>query len=132
MGLADYLGWDWKSSAGIPIVCVPGCPVQPDNFTEVLLYLLNMAAGRAPLIPLDVAAYLVVWLYGSRGMRPRGILRAGAIRRRIWSLDLHREIGMLGSGGAVQCRKARMDERNRGMSQHRGHLRRVHHAGLSG
>ena len=53
MGLADYLGWDWKSKAGIPIVCVPGCPVQPDNFTEVLLYLLNMAADRAPMIPLD-------------------------------------------------------------------------------
>ena len=45
MGLADYLGWDWKSQAGIPIVNVPGCPVQPDNFMEVLLYLLNQAAG---------------------------------------------------------------------------------------
>src|SRR6201994_3887788 len=42
MGLADYLGWDWKSKAGIPIVNVPGCPVQPDNMTETLLYLLYM------------------------------------------------------------------------------------------
>jgi hydrogenase small subunit len=25
MGLADYLGWQWKSKAGIPIVNVPGC-----------------------------------------------------------------------------------------------------------
>ncbi len=24
MGLPDYLGWDWKSTADIPIVCVPG------------------------------------------------------------------------------------------------------------
>ena len=24
MGLADYLGWDWKSKAGMPMVCVPG------------------------------------------------------------------------------------------------------------
>jgi len=46
MGLPDYLGWQWRSRAGIPIVCVPGCPVQPDNFTEVLFYLLHMAAGR--------------------------------------------------------------------------------------
>src|SRR5580765_2139518 len=30
MGLADYLGWDWRSKAGLPIVNVPGCPVQPD------------------------------------------------------------------------------------------------------
>ena len=29
MGVPDYLGWDWKSKAGIPIVCVPGCPIQP-------------------------------------------------------------------------------------------------------
>ena len=28
MGLPDYLGWDWKSKGGIPIVCVPGCPTQ--------------------------------------------------------------------------------------------------------
>jgi len=53
MGLADYLGSGWKSHAGIPIVNVPGCPVQPDNFMETLLYLLNQAAGRAPPIPLD-------------------------------------------------------------------------------
>jgi len=53
MGLADYLGWGWKSVAGIPIVNVPGCPVQPDNFMETLLYLLNQVAGLAPMIPLD-------------------------------------------------------------------------------
>ncbi len=54
-GLPDFLGWDWKSTkAKIPIVCVPGCPVQPDNFMEVLLYLLNQAADPAvPMIPLD-------------------------------------------------------------------------------
>jgi hypothetical protein len=64
MGLADYLGWNWKSEAGIPIVCVPGCPVQPDSFMEVLLYLLNMAAGRAPMIPLD-DALRPAWLFGA-------------------------------------------------------------------
>jgi hydrogenase small subunit len=53
MGLPDYLGWEWKSRAGVPIVCVPGCPVQPDNFMETLLYLLRQAAGTAPMIPLD-------------------------------------------------------------------------------
>jgi hydrogenase small subunit len=62
MGLADYLGWDWKTPAGNPIVCVPGCPVQPDNFTETLLYLLYQAAGRAPSIPLD-EALRPVWLF---------------------------------------------------------------------
>ncbi len=36
MGLADYLGGSWKSKAGLPIINVPGCPVQPDNFMETL------------------------------------------------------------------------------------------------
>jgi hydrogenase small subunit len=63
MGLADYLGWKWKSKANIPIVCVPGCPVQPDNMTETILYLLNMVAGRAPMIPLD-DALRPTWLFG--------------------------------------------------------------------
>ena len=53
MGLPDYLGWTWRSEGGLPIVCVPGCPVQPDNFMETLLYLLYQAAGLAPMIPLD-------------------------------------------------------------------------------
>jgi hydrogenase small subunit len=63
MGLADYLGWDWKSKAGVPIVNVPGCPVQPDNFMETLLYLLYQAAGRAPMIPLD-DRLRPTWLFG--------------------------------------------------------------------
>jgi hydrogenase small subunit len=63
MGLADYLGWDWKSKAGLPIVNGPGCPVQPDNFMETLLYLLYMVAGLAPIIPLD-DQLRPTWLFG--------------------------------------------------------------------
>ncbi len=53
MGLPDHLGWDWRSKGGLPIVCVPGCPTQPDNLTEVLLYLLYQWTGRSPMIELD-------------------------------------------------------------------------------
>jgi hydrogenase small subunit len=63
MGLPDYLGWNWKSVADIPLVCIPGCPVQPDNLMQVLLYLLYQAAGRAPLIPLD-ESLRPTWLFG--------------------------------------------------------------------
>src|SRR3954453_7707898 len=63
MGLADYLGWDWRSKAGLPIVNVPGCPVQPDNMTETLLYLLYQVAGLAPMIPLD-RELRPTWLFG--------------------------------------------------------------------
>ena len=63
MGLLDYLGWNWNTHAGIPIVCVPGCPVQPDNFMETLLYLLYQVAGMSPMIPLD-EAHRPTWLFG--------------------------------------------------------------------
>jgi hydrogenase small subunit len=63
MGLADYLGWNWRSKAGLPIVNVPGCPVQPDNMMETLLYLLYQVAGLAPMIPLD-DQLRPKWLFG--------------------------------------------------------------------
>jgi hydrogenase small subunit len=55
MGVPDYLGWDWTSKAGLPIVCVPGCPTHPDNLSETILYLLYQVSGQAPMIPLDEA-----------------------------------------------------------------------------
>jgi len=64
MGVPDYLGWNWKSKAGNPIVCVPGCPIQPDNLSETILYLLYQATGAAPLIPLD-ENLRPKWLFGA-------------------------------------------------------------------
>jgi hydrogenase small subunit len=63
MGLQDYLGKDWKSKLGLPIVNVPGCPVQPDNFMETFLYLLRQLAGHAPMIPVDDLGR-PTWLFG--------------------------------------------------------------------
>ena len=68
MGLPDYLGWEWKSESGIPIVCVPGCPVQPDNFMEVLLYLLHMAARTRTddSVGRGLAPHVAFWRDGAR------------------------------------------------------------------
>jgi hydrogenase small subunit len=63
MGLADYLGWEWRSKGGLPVVNVPGCPVQPDNFMETVTYLLFQVAGLAPMIPLD-KELRPTWLFG--------------------------------------------------------------------
>ena len=63
MGLPDYLGWDFRTKAGLPIVCVPGCPVQPDNLAETIHYLLQQVAGHAPMIPLD-DKLRPTWLFG--------------------------------------------------------------------
>jgi hydrogenase small subunit len=53
MGLPDYLGWKWRSRRGLPIVCLPGCPAQPDNITETLLYVCFHLAGLSPPPQLD-------------------------------------------------------------------------------
>jgi hydrogenase small subunit len=103
MGLADYLGWQWKSRIGIPIVNVPGCPVQPDNFMEVLLYLLNQAAGRAPMIPLD-PELRPTWLFGQTVHE--GCDRAGYYEQADFAADYGTKqcIVKLGCWGpVVQC-----------------------------
>jgi hydrogenase small subunit len=53
MGLRDYLGPGWTSRLGVPIVNLPGCPVQPDNITETLLHLAMHVAGVEELFELD-------------------------------------------------------------------------------
>jgi hydrogenase small subunit len=63
MGLADYLGWNFRSAGGLPIVNVPGCPIQPDNFMEVLLHLLRQTVNAAPMIALD-DKLRPSWLFG--------------------------------------------------------------------
>ena len=74
MGLPDYLGWNWKSKAGLPVVCIPGCPAQPDNMTEVLLYLALHLAGLAPVPDLD-DQLRPTWLFGRTARE--GCNRAG-------------------------------------------------------
>jgi hydrogenase small subunit len=53
MGLRDHLGARWLSRLGLPIVNLPGCPVQPDNITETLLHLALHVAGVEPMLALD-------------------------------------------------------------------------------
>ena len=132
MGVPDYLGWGWKSKAGIPIVCVPGCPIHPDNLSETILYLLYQATGQAPMIPLD-EALRPQWLFGSdraRGLRPRRLLRAGRLRDRVRLAEVHREARLLGAGREVQRPQARVDQRRRRLPERRRHLHRLHDAGL--
>jgi hydrogenase small subunit len=53
MGLRDYLGATWRSHRGLPIINLPGCPVQPDNITETLLHISLHLAGMEPALDLD-------------------------------------------------------------------------------
>ena len=132
MGLPDYLGWDWKSKAGIPIVYVPGCPVQPDNMSETLPYLLYLATGQAPMIPLD-DALRPTWLFGQtvhEGCDRAGYYEQGDFATEYGSPEVHREARLLGPGREVQRAQARLDERHRRLPERRRHLHRLHDARL--
>jgi hydrogenase small subunit len=100
MGVPDYLGWDWKSKAGIPIVCVPGCPAHPDNLSETILYLLYQIAGQAPMIPLD-EHLRPRWLFGTTAHE--GCNRAGYYEQGEFAetYDSPKCLVKLGCGGQV-------------------------------
>ena len=85
MGVPDYLGWDYKSKAGLPIVCVPGCPIQPDNLSETILYLLYQVAGAGADDPARRGAAAKVAVRGDRapGLRPGRLLRGRRLRQRV-------------------------------------------------
>ena len=133
MGLCDYLGWNWKSKAGIPVVNIPGCPAQGDNTTETLMYLVFALAGMAPVPELD-QAHRPKWLFertAHEKLQPGRVLRAGQLRHRVrLRSPLPGEAGLQGPGGQVQRAAARLDQRDRRLPQRRRHLHGLHDARL--
>ncbi len=133
MGVADHLGWNWKSSAGLPVVNIPGCPAQPDNMTEVLLYLALHLAGRAPVPDLD-EPLRPRWLFGRtvrEGCNRAGLRRAGPVRDRVRRRPaLPGQARLQGPGGQVQRAGPRLGRRLRRLPERRRHLHGLHDAGL--
>ena len=133
MGLADYLGWKFKSKAGLPIVNIPGCPAQGDNITETLMYLVLALAGMAPPPELD-DQLRPKWLFG-RTVR-EGCNRAGFTEQGNFATEYgsdHRCLVKLGcKGPVVKCNvpAARVDQRHRRLPERRRHLHGVHDARL--
>ena len=134
MGLRDYLGWSWTSRLGIPIVNLPGCPVQPNNITETLLALVLQLGGLAPMIDLDDQGR-PRWLFDAdrpRDLQPRG-LRRGRAEFADTLGDDERCLVKLGcKGPVVKCNVpvARLGQRDRRLPERRRHLHRVHRAGV--
>ena len=108
MGLPDYLGWRWKARSGLRIVCLPGCPSQPDNITETLLRVLLFVAGQAPAPELD-EQLRPKWLFGETTRE--GCSRAGFTEQGQFAAehgDDRRCLVKLGcKGPVVRCNVAR-------------------------
>ncbi|MDP8970058.1 MAG: hydrogenase expression protein HypE [Actinomycetota bacterium] len=63
MSLMDFLGKDYRSAFGVPVVNVPGCAPIGDNFTETVAAILYFLQGYGPLPEFDELGR-PAWLFG--------------------------------------------------------------------
>jgi hydrogenase small subunit len=74
MSLMDYLGKDYRSAFGLPVINIPGCAPQGDNFTETVFAVLLFLQGLGPLPTFDELGR-PAWLF--RDTVHQGCTRAG-------------------------------------------------------
>ena len=53
MSLTDFLGKDYRSALGVPVVNIPGCSPVGDNFTEMVVAVLMFLQNLAPIPKFD-------------------------------------------------------------------------------
>lgn len=53
MSVMDFLGRDYRSAFGLPVINVPGCSPVGDNFTETVAMILLFLQGMTPLPEFD-------------------------------------------------------------------------------
>ncbi len=135
MGVPDYLGWNWKSKANLPVGVhprLPGAARQHDRGAA----LPGAASGRAgpgPRARRGAAAQMAVRSHRPRGLQPGRLRRAGRVRDRVrLRSPVSGQARLQGTGGQVQRARARLGQRHRGLPQRRGHLHGVHDAGVPG
>ncbi len=63
MSLMDFLGRDYRSVLGVPVVNIPGCAPVGDNFTETVAAVLYFLQGFGPLPEFDELGR-PAWLFG--------------------------------------------------------------------
>jgi hydrogenase small subunit len=63
MSLMDFLGKDYRSALGVPVVNIPGCAPIGDNFTETVAAILYFLQGFGPLPEFDELGR-PAWLFG--------------------------------------------------------------------
>ncbi|MGH3848137.1 MAG: hydrogenase expression protein HypE [Pseudonocardiaceae bacterium] len=103
MGVMDYLGKDYRSAFGVPVVNVPGCSPIGDNVLETACAVLLFLNGLAPLPEFDELGR-PAWLFGETVHRhcPRaGYYEEGVFAREYGDKECLVELGCWGP--VVQC-----------------------------
>jgi hydrogenase small subunit len=84
MSLMDYLGKDYSSALGVPVVNVPGCSPVGDNFTETVGAILLFLQGVGPLPEFDELGR-PAWQFGETVHRH--CVRAGYYEEGVFAED---------------------------------------------
>ena len=74
MSVMDFLGKDYRSALGLPVINIPGCAPQGDNITETVFAILLFLQGLGPLPTFDELGR-PAWLFAETVHR--GCTRAG-------------------------------------------------------
>jgi len=103
MSLMDFLGKDYQSTFGLPVINVPGCAPQGDNFTETVAAVLLFLQGLGPLPEFDELGR-PAWLFGEtvhRNCNRAGYYEEGIFAEQYGDRQCLVEIGCWGP--VVQC-----------------------------
>jgi hydrogenase small subunit len=103
MSMMDFLGADYRSTLGVPVVNIPGCPPIGDNFTETVAAVLLFLQGLGPLPEFDDLGR-PAWLFGEtvhRNCVRAGYYEEGTFAQEYGGKECLVEVGCWGP--VVQC-----------------------------
>ncbi len=103
MSVMDYLGRDYRSAFGLPVINIPGCSPVGDNFTETVATVLMFLQGLGPLPEFDELGR-PAWLFGETVHRRcvrAGYYEEGTFAKNYGDKECLVEIGCWGP--VVQC-----------------------------
>lgn len=103
MSVMDFLGEDYRSALGLPVINIPGCAPQGDNFTETIASILLFLQGVGPLPEFDELGR-PAWLFNDtvhQGCTRAGFYEEGTFAENFGDKECLVEIGCWGP--VVNC-----------------------------